>query len=128
MSFLTGIAIWGFLLVAGLEFATAWGVIAFALNYIPFVGPFIATVFPSIFAILQIGVLASGTHDLRCRLNLIQFLVGSYLEPRIAGAALVDVAVSRSILGVFLDVRLGPSGSLYRSADNDRTHYDLRTI
>ena len=62
------------------------GVIAFALNYIPFIGPFVATVFPTLFAIAQfeswqMAVLVFGG------LNLIQFLVGSYLEPRIAGNA-----------------------------------------
>jgi predicted PurR-regulated permease PerM len=38
-------------LLAGLELATAWGVIAFVLNYIPFIGPLVATVF--LFAIAQ---------------------------------------------------------------------------
>ena len=87
MSLLTGIAIWVFLLFAGLELATAWGVIAFALNYIPFVGPFIATLFPSIFAIVQLESW-QGALLIFMGLNLIQFLIGSYLEPRIAGAAL----------------------------------------
>ena len=42
MSVLTGTVVWGFALLAGLELATAWGVIAFVLNYIPFIGPFVA--------------------------------------------------------------------------------------
>jgi AI-2 transport protein TqsA len=87
MSIVTGIAIWAFSLIAGLELATAWGVIAFALNYIPFIGPFIATIFPSVFAIAQ-----SESWQMALMvfigLNLIQFLIGSYLEPRVAGAAL----------------------------------------
>ena len=33
--------------IAGLELAVAWGAIAFALNYIPFLGPLIATLFPT---------------------------------------------------------------------------------
>jgi len=87
MSIVTGVAIWAFSLIAGLELATAWGVIAFALNYIPFIGPFIATIFPSMFAIAQ-----SESWQMAVMvfigLNLIQFLIGSYLEPRVAGAAL----------------------------------------
>ena len=39
MSLLTGVVVWSFALVAGIELATAWGVIAFVLNYIPFLGP-----------------------------------------------------------------------------------------
>jgi predicted PurR-regulated permease PerM len=87
MSILTGMAIWGFSLIAGLELATAWGIIAFALNYIPFIGPFIATIFPSIFAIAQSESWQMAV-VVFVGLNLIQFLIGSYLEPRIAGAAL----------------------------------------
>jgi predicted PurR-regulated permease PerM len=87
MSIITGVAIWAFSLIAGLELATAWGVIAFALNYIPFIGPFVATIFPSLFAIAQ-----SESWQMALLvfmgLNLIQFLIGSYLEPRIAGATL----------------------------------------
>src|SRR5690606_26659045 len=50
-SVLTGIVVWLFALFAGLELAAAWGAIAFALNYIPFLGPLIATVFPTLFAV-----------------------------------------------------------------------------
>ena len=49
---------WSFALVAGIELATAWGVIAFVLNYIPFIGPFIATVFPTLFVLVQTAILA----------------------------------------------------------------------
>jgi predicted PurR-regulated permease PerM len=87
MSVVTGVAIWAFSLIAGLELATAWGVIAFALNYIPFIGPFIATIFPSVFAIAQSESWQMAV-SVFIGLNLIQFLIGSYLEPRVAGAAL----------------------------------------
>jgi len=87
MSVLTGLVVWAFALVAGLELATAWGVIAFVLNYIPFIGPLIATVFPTVFALLQFGSWQLAV-IVFVGLNVIQFLIGSYLEPRIAGAAL----------------------------------------
>ena len=87
MSVLTGIAIWGFAALAGLELATAWGVIAFALNYIPFIGPFVATLFPTLFALAQFQTWQMAV-IVFLGLNLIQFLLGSYLEPRMAGAAL----------------------------------------
>jgi AI-2 transport protein TqsA len=87
MSVLTGLVVWGFTLLAGLELATAWGVIAFVLNYIPFIGPLVATVFPTLFALAQVGSWQLAVIVFLC-LNLIQFLIGSYLEPRIAGAAL----------------------------------------
>ena len=87
MSVLTGLVVWAFALLAGLELATAWGVIALVLNYIPFIGPLVATVFPTIFALVQFGSWQLAA-IVFLALNLIQFLIGSYLEPRIAGAAL----------------------------------------
>ena len=87
MSVLTGAVVWGITLLAGLELATAWGVIAFVLNYIPFIGPLFATVFPTLFAIAQFESWQLAL-IVFLSLNLIQFLIGSYLEPRIAGAAL----------------------------------------
>ncbi|MCJ8144165.1 AI-2E family transporter [Ancylobacter sp. A5.8] len=87
MSLLTGLAMWGFAAAAGLDLAFAWGVIAFALNYIPFIGPLVATLLPTLFAVAQfeswqmaIAVFAG--------MNIIQFFSGSYIEPRIAGRAL----------------------------------------
>jgi AI-2 transport protein TqsA len=87
MSVLTGAVVWAVALLAGLELATAWGVIAFVLNYIPFIGPLIATVFPTAFAIAQFGSWRLAV-IVFLSLNLIQFLIGSYFEPRMAGAAL----------------------------------------
>jgi AI-2 transport protein TqsA len=87
MSVATGLLVWGFAAVVGLGLAVEWGVIAFALNYIPFIGPLIATVFPTLFAIAQFGSLEMAVIVFVC-LNLIQFIVGSYFEPRIAGGAL----------------------------------------
>jgi AI-2 transport protein TqsA len=87
MSMLTGVVVWCFALAAGIELATAWGVIAFVLNYIPFIGPLVATIFPTLFTLVQSGSWQLAIVVFAC-LNLIQFLIGSYLEPRIAGATL----------------------------------------
>jgi AI-2 transport protein TqsA len=62
-------------------------VIAFVLNYIPFIGPLVATVFPTLFALAQFESWELAV-IVFVGLNLIQFLIGSYLEPRIAGSAL----------------------------------------
>lgn len=87
VSILTGVVVWSFALLAGIELATAWGVIAFVLNYIPFVGSLVATVFPTVFALVQFEFWQLAIAVFAC-LNLIQFLIGSYFEPRMAGAAL----------------------------------------
>ncbi|HSS96231.1 MAG TPA: AI-2E family transporter, partial [Terriglobales bacterium] len=100
MSVLTGLVVWSFALVAGIELATAWGVIAFVLNYIPFIGPLIATVFPTLFALVQSGSW-QVCFAVFLSLNFIQFFIGSYLEPRIAGAAL-SISPFIVLLAVFL--------------------------
>ncbi|MCW3473483.1 AI-2E family transporter [Limobrevibacterium gyesilva] len=87
MSVITGVLVWLFARLTGLQFAAEWGVIAFALNYIPFIGPFFATVLPTLFAIAQFETWQDALGIFLC-LNAIQFLVGSYIEPRVAGRVL----------------------------------------
>ncbi len=87
MSIATGVVVWGFTLASGMELATAWGAIAFAMNYIPFIGPFVATLLPTFFALVQFESYQMAAFVFIC-LNMIQFLSGSYLEPRLAGKAL----------------------------------------
>jgi predicted PurR-regulated permease PerM len=86
-SVLTGLVVWIFALAAGLELAAAWGAIAFALNYIPFLGPLIATVFPTLFAIAQFESSQMAV-VVFIGLSIIQFTIGGYLEPLITGASL----------------------------------------
>jgi len=87
MSALTGLFVGLFAWVAGLQFAAEWGVIAFVLNYIPFIGPFVATLFPTLLAMTHFGswqaILAVFVG-----LNVIQFTVGSYIEPLVSGGIL----------------------------------------
>jgi AI-2 transport protein TqsA len=94
MSVATGVLVGAFAWIAGLQFALEWGVIAFALNYIPFIGPFIATLFPTLLAMAQFGTWQAVLGIFVC-LNIIQFVVGSYVEPRLSGAVL---AISPSVV------------------------------
>lgn len=87
MSVVTGLLVWAFAKAVGLQLAEEWGFIAFSLNYIPFLGPLVATVFPTLFAMTQFSSWQAVVAVFAC-LNLIQFVVGSYIEPRIAGSAL----------------------------------------
>lgn len=100
MSVLTGIGVFVFALLVGLDLAAAWGAIAFALNYIPFLGPLVATVLPTIVALVQFGTWQDALFVLLA-LNLIQFAIGSYLEPRVAGKA-VALSPFLVLLSVFL--------------------------
>ena len=98
-SVLTGAAVWIFAMLAGLELAAAWGAIAFTLNYIPFLGPLIATLFPTVFAIAQFESWQMAVLVFAC-LNVIQFIIGSYIEPMLAGASL-NISPFAVIFAVF---------------------------
>lgn len=87
MSAVTGLLVGSFAWITGLQFAVEWGMIAFTLNYIPFIGPFIATLFPTLLAMAQFNSWQAVLGLFAC-LNVIQFVVGSYIEPRVSGTML----------------------------------------
>lgn len=99
MSVATGGTVWALAALSGLALAPEWGVIAFALNYIPFIGPFIATVFPTFYALGQFESWQTALLVFAC-LNVIQFVIGSYIEPRVSGSAL-SVSPFLVLLSVF---------------------------
>lgn len=99
-SVLTGVLVYGFARWMGLDLALEWGVIAFVLNYIPFIGPLIATVFPTAVGLLQFGSWQAVV-TIFAVLQVIQFLIGSYLEPRLTGQQLA-VSPFTVLVAVFL--------------------------
>jgi AI-2 transport protein TqsA len=99
MSLATGLMVGAFAFAAGLQFAAEWGVIAFALNYIPFIGPFIATLFPTLLAMAQFASWQAVLGVFVC-LNIIQFVIGSYVEPRVSGTVL-SISPSLVLFSVF---------------------------
>jgi AI-2 transport protein TqsA len=100
MSVATGALVGAFAWIVGLQFPLEWGVIAFALNYIPFIGPFVATLFPTLLAMTQFATWEAVVGVFVC-LNIIQFVVGSYIEPRVSGAVLAT-SPTVVLLAVFL--------------------------
>jgi AI-2 transport protein TqsA len=87
MSVITGLLVWALTGLVGLPLAAEWGVIAFTLNYIPFIGPFIATLLPTMAAMTQFESWWAVL-ELFGLLNIIQFITGSYIEPRVSGTVL----------------------------------------
>jgi len=88
ISLATGILVWLSCLIVGVEFPLLWGVLAFALNFIPNIGSAIAAVPPVLLllvaqdgGILQALLLASAY-------LVINFVLGNLIEPRIMGQAL----------------------------------------
>lgn len=86
-SLTTGLLSFGIMSWVGLDFAAFWGLLIFFFNFIPTVGSILATVFPSILALIQfeepatIGLVIGG-------IIATQVLVGNFLEPRLMGNSL----------------------------------------
>jgi len=83
VSLVTGILA-GFLCwAAGLDFYLLWGILAFALNYIPVIGSLIAGIPPMVLALLTAGlpnaVLVAGGY------LLINNFLGGFIEPMLVG-------------------------------------------
>jgi AI-2 transport protein TqsA len=87
MSVLTGVLVFGVTSALGLPLAVEWGVLAFVLNYIPFLGSMFATLFPTVYAIMEFQSWQAPLLVFLV-LNVIQISVGSYIEPRVTGSTL----------------------------------------
>lgn len=92
VSIIDAIICYLFFRLIGLEEPLAWAILVGTLNFIPFIGPLIVSVFLGLFAAAQFGtpwmifVVVGGT-------TAINFILGSYIEPRMAGSALSMSAV-----------------------------------
>jgi len=79
----------GYILMSSvdLDFAAFWAILLFLFNYIPTVGSIIATIFPSLLALVQFTGIG---HFAGIALGLIsiQVAIGSILEPRLMGSSL----------------------------------------
>ncbi|EGT3573850.1 AI-2E family transporter [Citrobacter sp. ANG330] len=110
ISLVTGLIVWGMLSALDVRFAFIWGLLAFALNYIPNIGSVLAAI-PPIIQVLAFGGLYDALVVLAGYL-IINLVFGNILEPRIMGRGL-----GLSTLVVFLSLifwgwLLGPVGML----------------
>ena len=109
-SVVTGLAVFLFTLAIGLDLAIAWGVISFVLNYIPYVGPLVAVIFPVIFATAQFESWQMVAFIFGS-LYLIQFVIGNYLEPLLTGTALAISPLVMLVAFVIWDFLWGMPGA-----------------
>ncbi len=86
-SLLTGFLSYFALLFIGIDAPIFWAFLIFVLNFIPTIGSLIATIFPTIFAVLQFGELTPGILVLSI-VGAIQMIVGNFVEPRLMGNSL----------------------------------------
>jgi len=110
MSLLTGMLILIWLWVLDVDYFVLWGLLAFLLNFVPTLGSIIAAIPAVLLAIVQLG--AGDAVLVGIGFLLVNFGVGSILEPRVMGRGL-----NLSTLVVFLSLVfwgwvLGPVGML----------------
>lgn len=92
ISLIDAVVCYIFFRLIGLEEPLAWAILVGTMNFIPFIGPLIVAVFIGLFAAAQFGslwmvVLAVGGT------TAINFVLGSYIEPLMAGSKLAMSAV-----------------------------------
>jgi AI-2 transport protein TqsA len=110
ISLLTGLVIFVWLTILGVDYAVLWGLIAFLLNFIPTVGSFIAAVPAVLLALVQLGVFEACLT--LAGFVVVNLIMGNVLEPRWMGRGL-----NLSPLVVFVSLVLwgwvlGPVGML----------------
>lgn len=84
----TGLAVWAALVVIGVDFAVNWGVLAFILNFIPYIGSFLASIPPILVAIVKFYPDFKPAITTSITLLLIQVSIGNFLAPKVVGDAL----------------------------------------
>lgn len=87
VSLMTGITSYVALLLIGIDSPAFWAFLIFILNFIPTVGSLVATVFPSVFCLLQFGEFTPSLMVLGI-VGAIQVIIGNLIEPKIVGKTL----------------------------------------
>lgn len=85
-SLATGITIWLWLAVLGVDFAATWGMVAFFLNFVPNIGSIIAAVPAILLALIQLG--APSAFLVCLGYAVVNIVFGNIMEPRFMGRGL----------------------------------------
>jgi len=126
-SILAGVASYIILKVVGVEFASFWAVMIFFLNYIPYIGAIIGTVFPTLLALIQFGslipfIIVGGS------MTAVHFFIGSVLEPWMYGRSLRLSPPHHTYYIGFLGKHMGYNWNDLQCSDNGHNHDRLRSI
>lgn len=105
VSVMTGVVSFLIMWAVGLDFAIFWAFLIFLLNYIPTIGSLIATVFPSVFALLQFEGYGPFV-IIFIAIGAVQVVVGNVVEPKLMGDSL-------NISGLVMLLSLAVWGALW---------------
>lgn len=110
ISLMTGLVIYIWLLVVGVDYALLWGVVAFLFNFVPNIGSIIAAVPAVLLALIQLGpfsALFAGLGFLFANI-----VMGNVIEPRYMGRGLGLSTLVVFLSLVFWGWVMGPVGML----------------
>jgi len=93
--------------LVGIDSPFFWAALIFFFSFIPVVGPILATLFASVFSLLQFGDFVPFLIIL-CGVTTIQLIIGNYVEPRLMGntlnisplVAILSLAVWGALWGI----------------------------
>ncbi|RKY94187.1 MAG: hypothetical protein DRQ01_02940 [Ignavibacteriae bacterium] len=106
----TGLLVTIFLLIMGVDYPVLWGVLAFALNFIPTIGSIIALIPAVLLTIVQLGF--GDALIVLIGYLVINTIMGNILEPRLMGKGLGLSTLVVFISLIFWGWILGPVGML----------------
>jgi AI-2 transport protein TqsA len=106
-SLMTGVLSYVVLKIVGVDFAGFWAILIFMLNFIPTLGSIVATIFPSLLALVQFETLGPFVATV-IALSSIQICIGNLLEPRLMGNSLnispIVILLSLGLWGQIWDI------------------------
>ena len=121
INFVVGLAAAAIAFAVGLPNPIAWGVLAFILNFIPYIGALIMEV-----VLLAVGLVTfpTLTHALIAPVLYFAFttLEGHFITPSIMGRRLTLIPLDGIPVADFLDLAMGPGRRLSGRSAVDRRH------
>ena len=87
VSALTAGVAYAIMRLVGLDFAETWALLAFLLNFIPNIGSAVATIIPSLVALVQFDM-AGPFLTVAIGISAVQIIVGNFIEPQLMGRSL----------------------------------------
>ncbi len=86
VNLVTAIGITVILLIGGIDFAIFWGIMAFFLGYIPYIGLALTAIPPAVFGLLQYGIV--GSLAVIIAISIVNALTENVIFPSLAGRGL----------------------------------------
>lgn len=85
ISLATGILVWFFLFIIGLDFPIVWGVLAFLLNFIPSIGSLVLVIITITMGVVQFYPYMGKILAVSLSMIGTQVIIGNILDPRLQG-------------------------------------------